>query len=112
MLLVACSRVVIGAHWPADVVVGIGIGLLVACAADWHEHRKPWASSLSQGYWAWAILILQFVCPGILFWSAAENPLEVIPNLLLCIGAALLAIFSLRRHYLNAVLIKQVGDTH
>ena len=112
VLLVACSRVVIGAHWPADVVVGIGIGLLVACAADWHEHRKPWASSLSQGYWAWAILVLQFVCPGILFWSAAENPLEVIPNLLLGIGAALMAIFSLRRHYLNAALIKQVGDTH
>jgi len=112
VLLVACSRVVIGAHWPADVVVGIGIGLSMAYAADWHEQRKPWASSLSRGYWAWAILVLQFVSAGILFWSAAENPLEVVPNLVLGVGAALLAIFSLRRHYLHAVLIKQVGDSH
>jgi membrane-associated phospholipid phosphatase len=105
-LLVAFSRIMIGAHWPADVLVGLGIGMLMAYAAYWHEQRQPWANALSKGYWPWAIIALQFISAGILFWSAAENPLEVMPNLLLGIGALLLAIFSLRHHYQQSVLMR------
>jgi hypothetical protein len=70
----------------------------MAYAANWHEQRKPWATALSEGYWRWAIIVLQFISAGILFWSAAENPLELEPNLLLGIGALLLAIFSFHHH--------------
>lgn len=97
-LLVAFSRIMIGAHWPADVLVGFGIGMLMAYVANWHEQRKPWATALSEGYWTWAIIVLQFISAGILFWSAVENPLELEPNLLLGIGALLLAIFSFHHH--------------
>lgn len=46
-VLVACSRVAVGAHWPSDVLVGAGVGLLTAAAVlacagwpalgAWHE---------------------------------------------------------------------------
>jgi len=40
--LVAWSRVAVGAHWPADVFVGAGVGLCVAVIA-WHwECMLPW----------------------------------------------------------------------
>jgi hypothetical protein len=105
-LLVAFSRIMIGAHWPADVLVGLGIGMLMAFAAHWHEQRQPWANALNKGFWTWVIIVLQFISAGILFWSAAENPLEVMPNLLLGIGALLLAIFSFRHHYQQSALMR------
>jgi hypothetical protein len=105
-LLVAFSRIMIGAHWPADVLVGLGIGMVMAYAAHWHEQHQPWANALSKGNWPWAIIVLQFISAGILFWSAAENPLEVMPNLLLGIGALLLAIFSFRHHYQQSALMR------
>ena len=41
--LVALSRVSVGAHWPADVVTGFGLGgLLVILACHW-EKLQPWA---------------------------------------------------------------------
>jgi hypothetical protein len=40
--LVALSRVSVGAHWPADVVTGFGLGgLLVILACHW-EKFQPW----------------------------------------------------------------------
>jgi undecaprenyl-diphosphatase len=32
-LLIACSRVVVGAHWPADVLAGAGLGVVAAAFA-------------------------------------------------------------------------------
>lgn len=103
-LLVTCSRMAVGAHWPADVMVGTGVGMLIAAAADWHEQRQPWAARLSRGTWAKAVLALQFISAGILFWSAAENALETVPNLLLGLGALALAMLSLRRHRQHSAL--------
>ena len=52
-LLVAWSRVAVGAHWPADVLVGAGAGLVVAWLAwRWEQHR-PWRSWFDRrlGHW-------------------------------------------------------------
>lgn len=40
--LVAWSRVAVGAHWPADVFVGAGVGLCVAVLAWRWECGRPW----------------------------------------------------------------------
>lgn len=45
--LIAVSRLAVGAHWPADVLVGLGLGLLlVLCAQVW-EQLQPWAQHLA-----------------------------------------------------------------
>jgi membrane-associated phospholipid phosphatase len=40
--LIAISRVVVGAHWPLDVLMGSGLGLLTAWIAIWLADRFPW----------------------------------------------------------------------
>ena len=45
-VLVAVSRVVVGAHWPADVLVGSGVGIMVALLALAWEQRVPWSPRL------------------------------------------------------------------
>ncbi|WBY02965.1 phosphatase PAP2 family protein [Ramlibacter tataouinensis] len=39
--LVAVSRVVVGAHWPSDVLVGAGLGLWAVVLALWLADRAP-----------------------------------------------------------------------
>lgn len=41
-LMVAWSRVAVGAHWPADVLVGWGLGWAVVWLANQWEQRQPW----------------------------------------------------------------------
>ena len=41
-VLVAMSRVVVGAHWPADVLVGAGLGLAVAWLAWQWDQLRNW----------------------------------------------------------------------
>lgn len=45
---VAWSRVVVAAHWPADVFAGAGLGLLTAALAATMEARQPWQPRLAQ----------------------------------------------------------------
>ena len=40
--MVAFSRVVVGAHWPADVLAGLGLGIWIA----WLAQRWEW-------WWSW-----------------------------------------------------------
>lgn len=43
--LIAISRVVVGAHWPLDVLMGSGLGLLAAWLAIWLAHHFPWGQN-------------------------------------------------------------------
>lgn len=63
--LIGLSRLAVGAHWPADVLAGLGWGLLlVLCAQRW-EQVQPWAQRLAsdraQSWVAVLMLILLFV---------------------------------------------------
>ena len=46
-VLIAVSRLAVGAHWPADVLVGLGLGLLLVCVAQFWEQVQPWSAHLA-----------------------------------------------------------------
>ena len=85
-LLVACSRVAVGAHWPADVLVGWGMGWwVVAAAAKW-ERRQPWQQGLTQSHWRLALPLLS----SLLLMSFALQPNNTTPAIVISsVGAAL-----------------------
>ena len=65
--LMAASRVAVGAHWPSDVLVGSGLGLLVGWLA-WHVQRA-WARS---GRWGGASTVaLPVLVEGVAAVAAA-----------------------------------------
>lgn len=45
--LIALSRLAVAAHWPADVLVGLGLGLLLVLVAQFWERVNPWAAKLA-----------------------------------------------------------------
>jgi membrane-associated phospholipid phosphatase len=45
--LIALSRLAVGAHWPADVLVGLGLGVLLVLAAQYWEQVQPWSAHLT-----------------------------------------------------------------
>jgi len=58
-VMIALSRVVVGAHWPADVLVGSGLGLLVALLAVTWEQRSPWSPRLQTKPFQLVLLLLE-----------------------------------------------------
>ena len=46
-ILIALSRLAVGAHWPADVLVGLGLGVLLVLAAQFWERVQPWSAHLA-----------------------------------------------------------------
>ena len=72
-VLVALSRVVVGAHWPADVLVGTGLGLALAWMAwGWEQHR-PWTPRLNTTPGQWLLLLLELGLSIYLFTSAVDT---------------------------------------
>jgi membrane-associated phospholipid phosphatase len=58
-LVVAFSRVVVGAHWPADVLAGLGLGIWIAWLAMQSEALLPWSSFLNTRLGNWLLLALE-----------------------------------------------------
>lgn len=74
---IAASRVAVGAHWPADVLVGAGLGLMVGWLAwrfpfAWPRAKPrafPWVPVLVEGLGAWAAFSLNEGMPLALYWQ-------------------------------------------
>lgn len=58
---VAWSRVAVGAHWPADVLVGAGLGLWAGVLAWRWEMRWPWGAWFESPRGLWAVPIFLVV---------------------------------------------------
>ena len=58
-VLVALSRVVVGAHWPADILVGSGLGIMVGMLAVTWEQRSPWSPRLQTKPFQWVLLLVE-----------------------------------------------------
>jgi membrane-associated phospholipid phosphatase len=82
---IAASRIAVGAHWPADVLVGGGLGLLVGWLAwkfpfAWprkDEQAFPWLPVLVEGLGAWAAFTFDEGMPLALLWQWALGGLAV-----------------------------------
>lgn len=76
-LSIAASRVAVGAHWPADVLVGSGLGLMVGWLAwrfplKWPRHNPagfPWLPVFIEGLGAWAAFTFDEGMPLALIWQ-------------------------------------------
>jgi len=72
-LVVAFSRVVVGAHWPADVLAGVGLGVWIAWLANQWEEWLPWSSFLTSRSANWLLLTLEV---GLAVYVVATAPAE------------------------------------
>ena len=71
--VVALSRVVVGAHWPADVLVGSGLGLAVACLAWAWDSKRSWSDHLNRPTGQYLLLLLELGLAIYLFNSATDT---------------------------------------
>ena len=79
VIMIAFSRIAVGAHWPADVMVGSGLGLIVGWLAwrfpfAWprpHFQAFPWLPVLVEGLGAWAAFTLDESMPFAFVWQGA-----------------------------------------
>ena len=72
-VLVALSRVVVGAHWPADVLVGCGLGVLVAMLALTWEQRSPWSTRLQTKPFQFVLMLVELGLVIYLFKAHADT---------------------------------------
>lgn len=96
MALVAYSRTAVGAHWPADVLLGFGLGILVALFALWTEHMAPWAERLQTRAGSAVIVLLQLAAAVAIFRLGADGRADPVVATALGVGALLLCWRSLR----------------
>jgi membrane-associated phospholipid phosphatase len=72
-VLVALSRVVVGAHWPADVLVGSGVGIMVAMLAMAWEQRAPWTPRLQTKPMQFLLMLVELGLVLYLFRAHADT---------------------------------------
>lgn len=76
---IALSRIAVGAHWPADVLVGAGLGLWVGWLAwrfpfAWPHNNAfafPWLPVFVEGLGAWAAFMFDEGMPLAIYWQGA-----------------------------------------
>jgi membrane-associated phospholipid phosphatase len=64
---VGCSRVAVGAHWPADTVVGAAAGLLSGLSGAWLAQRIPQRLVHARSALVRAVALLGFYCVYVLW---------------------------------------------
>jgi membrane-associated phospholipid phosphatase len=85
VLFIAVSRIAVGAHWPADVLVGSGLGLMVGWFAwrfpfAWPRHSAhafPWLAVLVEGLGALAAFTINEGMPLALIWQGALGGIAI-----------------------------------
>lgn len=85
VLMIASSRIAVGAHWPADVLVGSGLGLMVGWLAwrfpfAWPRHNTlafPWLPVLVEGLGAMAAFTINEGMPLALIWQGALGGIAI-----------------------------------
>lgn len=73
-VLIAFSRVAVGAHWPADVLVGAGLGVLWVLLAQLWEQRQPWAVRLAKPVAQWVLTAVMVLLLWVLWLAPSEGP--------------------------------------
>lgn len=75
-ILVGMSRIMVGAHWPADVLAGAGLGMLVTWLAIQWEQRQPWQHQIEKTGAQRSLLVTEMVLTVYLFTAATATSAE------------------------------------
>ena len=84
--LIAASRIAVGAHWPADVLVGAGVGLFVGWTAwrfplAWpkpNQHAFPWLALVIESIGGFAALTFDEGMPVAQTWQTTLGAIAIL----------------------------------